>query len=806
MKATLESSPKPASCKRQLALSLSCTGLSAVLAGAAIAQESQPAEEQLEEVMVIGKRGLGVDPQDYGGALDLVSGESLAEQNIIDFENLITQLPSVNLQSFGPGDSSYIVRGIYSGAEESTVGVYFDESPISGRFQQNGGGRQAGFVLSDLQSVEVYKGPQGTLFGANSLSGTVRFVTKKPQLDRVAGNVTATLTTMDKSDSLGYRTDGMFNLPLIEDQLGLRAVLWGQEAQGFIDQPILEREDVNDSSIKGGRLHLLYQPTDRFSLLGTLNYQERDVGNNSLQTPEGRFGPSQPQTSTPGQFANFRFIGSDELQGPIAGGDYVSTQAVRTPTEEEFLLGSLTANFTVDAGTFTATYSRFDREFEYVYDSTPTNTSPGLSGYFLGALGFSVPPASVVKQPQTREIDSGELRFASSFDGPFNFLVGGFLASEESRFDLNVINANAAGVAVEEFVPAAPTQITGAGAPGGVNSVFGRFLENERDRWAAFGEAYYRFSDRLELTVGARYFDFDVTDTQNNTGPDFLSGGPDSVFENEESDITYRFNLTYEPSDELTTYAEIASGFRPGATNISAGVAAIGGGSVPGFFESDTLWNYEIGAKYSSADGRFAGSAAIFYMDWSDVQIVQGNNFTFTTNGPSAEVIGLEADGTMQVGALELGASFTWVDTSFTEDQTIIPGVTDNFLVFEDDELAKTPAFSANLSMTSRFSLDVDGGLDGFFRLDYTYRGDADTVSQNRDVDGNINPFFEEIPSYDLVNLNLSVGRDNWSAGLFVKNLTNEFAVVDAFASEQDPYFFVTLPPRTIGLSISSAF
>ncbi|MEM6575109.1 MAG: TonB-dependent receptor plug domain-containing protein, partial [Pseudomonadota bacterium] len=224
--------------KNRLAIAI-CAGLASVMTLPTFAQEGEDdSSEDIEEILIIGKRATRVDPQSYGGGLDLVTGETIAEQNIIDFEELVTQLPSVNLQSFGPGDSSYIIRGIFSGAEESTVGVYFDESPISGRFQQNGGGRQAGFVLTDLQTVEVYKGPQGTLFGANSLSGTVRFVTNKPKLDVVEGSVNAAMTTMKESDDLGFRMDGMFNLPIIEDKLGLRAVVWGQESQGFLDQPV----------------------------------------------------------------------------------------------------------------------------------------------------------------------------------------------------------------------------------------------------------------------------------------------------------------------------------------------------------------------------------------------------------------------------------------------------------------------------------------------------------------------------------------------------------------------------------------
>lgn len=778
----------------------------AVFSCGALAQE----QESVDEITITGsKRAVGVDAQDYGAGLDLITGAELDARNITDFEALITQLPSVNLQTFGPGDSNYIIRGITSGAEESTVGVYFDEGPISGRFQQNGGGRQAGFTLVDLQAVEVYKGPQGTLFGANSLSGTVRFVTNKPNLSEFEGSAQTRLLTMAESDDLGYSANGVANFPIIEDVLGVRLVAWGEKTPGYIDNRLLGLDDVNDGETIGGRIHALFEPTSNISLLASVNYQEREVGNNSRQTPSGLFGPSQFATGAPGQFENFVFIGSDELQGPVAGGDYISTEGVRTNFDEDFLLATFTGNWTTDFGVFTGTYSRYDRSFLYIYDSTPTNVSPGLSGFFTGALGFAIPPTSVVVQPQERTIDSGEIRFASSFDGPFNFILGGFLAEEDSRFDLAVINSNAAGFAVEDFVPAAATPVTGAGGPGETNSVFGRFLENERSRRAVFGEVYFAPSETLEVTAGIRYFTFDVTDTQNNTGPDFLTGNEDQVFDNDEEEINYKFNVTYRPSDQLTTYIQAGSGFRPGATNISAGISALSasGGNVPAVFESDTLWNYEIGGKFESADGRFSLNSAFFYMDWDDVQIVQGNNFTFTTNGPSARVFGFEADGrAILTDYLELGAAFTYLDTRFTEDQEIVDGVTDTFLVFEGDELPKTPSFTANVNVTTPFNVDVAGGLDGFLRIDYSYKGDSNTVAQNRDVAGNVNPFFEEIPSYNVVDLNLSVGRDNWSAGLFVKNLTNELAVVDAFDSEQDPLFFVTLPPRIIGFNVSTSF
>jgi len=261
-----------------------------IAASALLTAGAAHAQDGVDEITVTGsKRAIGIDAQDYGAGLDIVTGAELDQRNILDFEQLITQLPSVNLQTFGPGDSNYIVRGITSGAEESTVGVYFDEGPISGRFQQNGGGRQAGFSLVDLQAVEVYKGPQGTLFGANSLSGTVRFVTNKPNLSEFAAQTR--LSFMSQSDDLGYAANGVANIPIIEDVLGVRLVAWGEKTAGYLDNRLLGLEDVNDGETIGGRVHALFEPASNVSLLATVNYQERDVGNNSRQTPAGLFGP-----------------------------------------------------------------------------------------------------------------------------------------------------------------------------------------------------------------------------------------------------------------------------------------------------------------------------------------------------------------------------------------------------------------------------------------------------------------------------------------------------------------------------------
>lgn len=755
---------------------------------------AQEASGPLEEIIVTAsKRAGGLDVQDYGAGLTVVDADDLEVQNIVDFDFLTAQLPSVNIQTFGPGDSNYIVRGITSGTGEATVGVFFDESPISGRFQDNGGGRQAAFKLIDLERIEVLKGPQGTLFGANSLSGTVRFITRKPNMDEFEGFAEAQIADVAESDEISFGGNAVINVPIIPGTLSSRLVIYGDRTAGYIDNPRLNIQDQNTAETAGLRFHLQYEPTDRLTILGTVNYQEREVDNDSRFTPEGATG-----------VGGFVFTDLDEVQPEIPGGDFISTQAAQTPSNEEFMVASLTAEYEADFGVFTANYSRYDREFLYTYDSTPTNVGPGLIGFFTGALGFDVSPTSQVRQPQNREIDTFEFRFASELDGPLNFVAGAFISNEDSRFDLNVINSDRSGRPLEEFVPGSPTQVTGSAGPGEVDSVFGRFLINDRERRAGFFEGYYELTPEIEATFGIRYFTFNVQDSQDNTGPDFLADGVVDVVENDEQEFNYKGNITYRPTEDQTYYAQVASGFRPGATNISAGIAALSDEVVPTAFVSDTLWNYELGAKLQFMDQRFTLNAAAFYIDWSDVQIEQGTNFTFAVNGPDARVIGLEFDGRAVLAPwLEVGAAATYLDTRFQEDQVADPGVTDPFLIFEGDEIPNTPSFAANANVTFPFELDA---FAGSLRVDYSYKGDSNTRAASRDAQGNPNPDFREIPSYNLVNANLTIRRDNWSAGIFVKNLFDELAVVDVLSSEQDPFAFLTVAPRTVGFRVRSNF
>jgi outer membrane receptor protein involved in Fe transport len=752
----------------------------------------------LEEIVVTAsKRSAELTQHDMGSSISVLSGDTLNESGIIDFDAIVSLVPGLNIESFGPGDSEYIIRGI-NAAGESTVGVYFDEAPITGRFVEDGGGKNAPLKLIDIQRVEVLKGPQGTLFGANSMGGTVRIITNKPGLQAFEGHADAEVGFTRYSGDQNYKASAVINIPLVEEKLGMRLVGYSDLTAGYIDNNQIGEKDANDVQVNGVRGHLLFQSNADFSLLGSVTYQEMETGHNGRVTPEGQFGPG-------GAF--FINEGPDNPRVAAPGGKYINTEFSETAWDEELLLLNLTGEFDIGSGLITATSSYFDREIVRYQDSTPLNTT-SLVGFFTNLLGFETPPASVVVQPLNRKITSFELRYASEFSLPFQTVFGAFYQREESYFENNVININSDGRQVEEFKPAAPTRVTGEGAPGEINSIFGRFLDGERERLAFFGEASYEVTPEIELTGGLRWFRFDIKEDQNNTGPDFLAGANALALDGDETTTTYKVNLTYRPDDDQTYFAEVATGFRPGGTNVASGIAAIAGGNVPPTFESDSLRNHEIGAKLFLWDRRMNLNLAAYWIEWKDIQVqtITEGGFNFIDNAGKARVLGLEGEGNILISD-NWSASFglTYTDAELTEDQPLVLGSAGTSFTGRDgDRIPKTPKFTASLGLTYAFDFKE---WDNHIRLDYFHKSDSfSDFSATGAAIGAANPNYHRLPPTDRVDLNVSFTKDNVTFGVFVTNLTDDVIVVDIVSSDQDPFAYITALPRTIGARVGINF
>ncbi|MEX0298090.1 MAG: TonB-dependent receptor, partial [Kordiimonas sp.] len=390
---------------------LSSTVLASSLVSAgAMAQSADTFE--LEEILVTATKRGAKSVQDVPIAIQALNGSDLKAAGATEFIDIAGKVPSLQFEDLGPGDKKYIIRGVNSSGA-STVGVYYDEGILTASNAEDGGGRNADIRLYDLERVEVLKGPQGTLYGASSMSGTIRFVTNKPKGDLVEGYISGELSHTKKGGA-NYNVNGMINLPIVENKLAMRTVAWLEDQSGFIDAnriPSGAIEDINTNETYGLRTHLRMWASDALTLTASGTYQKTDSDGSSRYTPAG----------------TMSFGDADNGFAPVPGGDLVNTDLTQSLWKEDLYTLGMTAEYVGDAGSLTATTNYYKRNIDFAFDSSPI------------LFFFGVPIPGITLQPQERSIWSSELRYASSLDGPFNFVVGGFYGEEKQDFEVQVI-------------------------------------------------------------------------------------------------------------------------------------------------------------------------------------------------------------------------------------------------------------------------------------------------------------------------------------------------------------------------------
>lgn len=705
-------------------------------------------------------------------AIQALTGDALSKSGATQFSDYASRVPSLSFQDLGPGDKKYIIRGINS-TGAATVGAYYDEAVISADNRNDGGGRNTDIRLYDIERIEVLKGPQGTLYGASSESGTIRIITNKPDTHDFSGYIAGELSATHKGGT-NYNVNGAVNLPIVEDKLAARVVGWYVDDSGFVDQtriPAGLLKNVNNDRTSGGRASLRFTPTEDFTLTASATIQKTHSDGSSRYTPPGTL--------------SFSTVGFPA----VPGGDLINTDLTRSPLDDKVKIYSLTGEYDFGSGSLVATTNYFDRSMRFTFDSSPI------------LFFFGVPIPGITIQPQSRRIWSNELRYASKFDGPFNFVLGGFYSHEKSDFDVEVVRSNDLGEPRGPF-----TRLNSDDAlsnPNG-NTFFGRFDNNRLSQYAIFGEATFAFTPELKATVGARYFHNKLTSAQETTHP-FGGFGPNppGVLRNSANDhkTTFKGNLSWKPNEDVLVYATAAQGFRTGGLNQADLPFASG---IPRSYDSDSLWNYELGTKLSLADKRLRIDAAVYHIDWSNIQVRAVDStgaFPFTTNAGGASVDGVEADiNAVLAKGVTIAAGGSYQNAKLTSDQ---PGPTPRpgNLGLDGDRIPNVPRFSGSVN------LDVDRPLSGTFNYlihaDVSYHGSSHTtLAANTTRD----PFDVRLESYTLVNLRLGIKNDLWTVAAFARNLFDKRAQVDAIASSQDPLALITVRPQTFGVSVSRKF
>lgn len=730
------------------------SSLALVLGNPALAQEAASAEQApIEEILVTGTKRGAQRLQDVPGSIRALTRADLESRDIEEFEDYVRLVPGVTFRDLGPGEKTIVTRGLVS-TGASTTALYFDEANITAFNDGEGGGRNVDFKLFDLERIEVLRGPQGTIYGASALGGTIRIIPAKPNLQEWTGGLEAELSDT-RAGSENWEVNGHLDMPIVQDKLGLRVTGWYVDRSGYIDNIRLDRKDINDEETIGGRAILRYQATPDFTLTAMAMFQDQEIGDGSRFN---RIGDTAPL-----------FPGED----PVTVNDkFQVTDFTQNPRNDEAAIYSLTADYDFEWGNIVATSNFYDRELIFNFDSTPI------------LLFFGVPIRAISSFPEDRELWSNEIRFSSNFNSPFQILGGFFYQEEDIESSSNVFTVDEDG-AINEPTP----------------SVLQVVRDRSIDQIAVFGEVSYAFTDRLKATIGARFADFDFVTDENALVPFFGPPmGPEPTKRGDDDSFILKFNAEYSITEDHLVYATASEGFRRGGLNLNAFGELF---EIPETFNSDTLWNIEGGAKTSWFDGLLTVNATFFAIFWSDIQVETSNDENtaeFFTNAGKARVDGLELEIFSEpLPGLDIVASLGWQDARLTEDQPPVGDPDSPSRGLAGDEINNVPDFTASFS--GMYTHPLTSALDGSLRLEVEYTGSSDTR-----IAGDRDPFNVKLDEGVIVDMRAGIETENWRLTAYAENLFDENAPNDAINEVTNILAFFTTRPRTVGLQAGYRF
>ena len=756
---------------------------------------------ELDEIIVSATKRGDTDIQSIAGSVNAIGGAELSEKGIVDFEGFAGQVPGLQFQDLGPGDKEFIIRGV-NGNGPSVVGAYLDEFVITASDQQDGGGKNAPIKLVDLQRIEVLNGPQGTLYGANSMAGNIKYITNKPDASAFGAFADADLSGT-RHGGFNYNVSGGLNIPVIEGVLAARLVGWRTDADGWIDQPRLQTspttfdgnaEDINDEETNGGRAMLRWTPTERLTVDAMYLYQKLETGGSSRFTARGvPAWPDQPPeiASLPG---NTGFAPLPGLPALTPGRDFINSDVTRNDRDDRIEIFGGTAAYETDFGTATVSASHFDHDIIFRFDSTPI------------LLFFGVPAPAITVQPQSYETTMVEARFASDLDGPLNFVGGLYYQKDKNAFAVFVPTTDGAG-------GSAPIDILNANDFfGGGTIFFARDRYDEVEQKAVFGEVTYDLMDRVHLLAGFRVFDSDLLSIQSTLHAfggalspvagtvigQNINGNDIGLITTGDTTTRPKFSVSVDVAEDVMVYGLYSEGYRVGGVNNANQPFAPG---IPATFDSDELTNWEAGFKSRLFSNTLQVNAALFLIDWDNIQVEPrdpAGNIPFTTNGGAAELNGVEwSVAWAPTDQLSLSFTGNWfLDHQLTTDQPVLLGASPFVIVgLAGDEIPNVP----ELQFFASANYDAEiMNKPLHLTADLTYRGKSNTEFRAS------NPFNIALDSYTIVDLYARLDlTERVTVGLYAKNATDELAVFDGIGTFQDPESIVAARPRTFGATIS---
>ena len=803
-----------------------------VAISAAYAQDSNQTGALPEIIVTAQKRDERL--QDVPIAIQALSTEKLEQLRISDFDDYVKFLPSVSYQQIAPGFARVFMRGVSSGDNGNhsgplpSVGMYLDEQPIT-TIQG-----PLDIHLYDIARVETLAGPQGTLYGASSQAGTIRIITNKPDLSGFSGGYDLEGNTVTGGDE-GYQAEGFVNIPL-SDTMAVRLVGWYRHDAGYIDNILGSRTYPTLQAATGnGTENNLAMVEDNYNEVDTTGARAAlriNLNDNWTVTPTFMFQHQEADGS----------FGYDLAARKNALSHYYEETSTDDWYQASLTVEGKLSNWTVTyAGSYldrddttNSDYSDYSEFYDVFYQNSPSY----FGSYFTDNADQVINPGQYIQGTDGYTKQSHELRFASPEDYRVRFVGGIFYQVQkhdiEQRYLVNNLND--------------ASEVTGW------PDTFWLTEQERRDEdKAVFGEVTVDIIEQLSVTAGLREFEsnnslkgfygFGLTNPYNSatgeqscTSAEQINGGPCVNLDKgvADWDDTYKFNMTYRPTDDLLFYATYSTGYRPGGVNRR--------GTYPPY-EPDFLDNYELGWKTTWADGRLRFNGAAFLQKWDNFQFsfTGDNGLTNVTNaGGGAQIPGVEMDVEWAViDGLTLSGGFMWLKPELTGDFCELLDANGKELPSDqcrvaDDDLDKilgeefapdgttlpvTPKLKFNL--VGRYEFDI-GGFDSHVQASYVYQGSSRsglTPAENSQLGRQ--------DSYEIVDMSAGLGKDSWSVELFVDNVFDENADLYRFTEcnycvsgllftppntqAGNPYteqrvYAIPYQPRTIGLRFGQKF
>ena len=760
--------------------------------GASFSLPAARAQDALEsrdndDVVIVSATRRNAEIREVPFSITALPGDELVENRLTSLTEISRFVPGMTVVDQGArGADLMTFRGLNVTSLDASE--YLDNS---------GGGAVATYVgeipvyvdlkTVDLERVEFLPGPQGTLYGAGTLGGAVRYIPKAPELDDFSVEVHGDVFSVSHSGDPGYATDAVINAPIVEGKLALRASYYLLDDPGFIDYPHIVREpgvsnpepdlndpaavaanlqrieDVDTEETTSGRLALLYTPGDRVS--ATFSYYDQSV-------------------KAGGRTVNHR--------DSFSTGNYESGHRFVEPEERETSLFS--AEIVVDLGFAELTSASGIASYDLWGQRDQTDF------YLDQEWGYETWPefTAYTREIQAEERLNQELRLVSMSEGRVGWIAGAFYHD----FDLDTTS--------EEFVPGFTTSSLpgdwGIPVPASDLSYFQANVDSLKEQ-ALYGELSFAVSNRLDVIAGARIYEYDTTQHYRFDVPFFEFG----VVENnvaEDDGLLGKIGAAYAFNDRVTAYVSVSEGYRIGGINSVAPCpdplppgAACG---LPGevLIKPDSTTNFEVGTHALLGQGNMSLDAAVYSIDWDNVQTAgttENGGLQITTNGGAAESQGLEVSFAMRSsGPWSMRTTYAYNDSKLT---TFSAGLVSGEDAFAGDRLSGTPEHQFSLELGHERRLSNGWNLD----FGYSVTATSDVLTRVGMRNGG-----EALGGYSVHSIAMSIGRDRWLATLYADNVTDKYAET---AVRQEPssirevngfdvrrYFRNVLRPRTIGL------